>query len=154
MNMLLLFIIIATIVSGLFGGINLQKLIVELPARKKVGAVTFAKYARASDLGNGLFIYPAFAIIGELITISSFLIALSGSLASEITVLLGLASGAGFGVLAMTFFAAPQMLSIGKAEDKEEVLSQLLEKIVLYSWPRAVFVWLQFGLLLWAFYLV
>ena len=135
--------------TGLFGGMALQKLIVELPARKVTGAVLFAKYARAADLGNGVYVYPAFAVMSELITIAAFVIAITTDDSAEVIAWLGIASCCGLGVLVMTFFAAPQMLRIGKAEDREEIITPLLEKFVRYSWPRAVFVWLQFGALLW-----
>src|SRR5215471_19998043 len=92
----------ATVMSGLFGGVALQKLMVELPARNRVGAIAFAKYARASDLGNGLYVYPAFAIVGELVTLGAFVMAFKTDAPPIATVLLGLASAAGLGVLVTT----------------------------------------------------
>lgn len=152
--MLLFLVVLASITSGLFGGMALQKLIVELPARKKIGVTTFARYARASDLGNGLFIYPLFAVINIILTIASFMLTLNMENTSTEATLLGLATGCGLGVLIMTIFAAPQMFRLGKLGDQEELLTSILEKFVLYSWPRAVFIWIQFGLLLWVLHLL
>ncbi len=142
--MAFLFIIIATIIDGLFAGIAVQKVFVELPARRKIGAVAFAQYARASNMGNGLYIYPAFACGGFVLTCIVLFLANHAAYATGILFLIGLAAAFSVGVLVMTAFAAPLMHKISKIENKEELISPLLEKFVFYSYPRAVFIWLQF----------
>lgn len=149
MNLILSLIFLAAVIDGLFAGIGIQKLFVELPARKKIGSVIFSKYSRSSDLANGLYVYPVFAIGGMLLKVLIFILVLKYDYSR--TIILPLASALTFsiGVLIMTAFAAPQMLKIGKTEDKEELLSPLLEKFVNYSYPRAVFMALQFLSVLW-----
>ena len=150
MNIVFFLIFIATIVDGLFAGIGLQKLFVELPARKKIGTIPFSEYSRASDLGNGLYLYPSFAILGILLKFFTFVLVMRSNYSLGIVLPLGLALAFGIGVLVMTGFAAPQMLRLRKTENKEELLSPLLEKFVTYSYPRTVFMGLQFLTILWA----
>src|SRR3569832_318294 len=148
MSKLTLLILIATVLSALLGGMALQKLLIELPARKRIGVAAFAAYARAADLGNGLYVYPFLAIASEIATIGALIADLRTDAGSAITMLLSFASAAGLAVLVMTFFAAPQMLGVGQAGDDESTLQRLFDSFVLYSWPRAVFICLQFDTLL------
>ena len=41
----------ALLLSGVLAGLSLDKVIVQLPARHRMGAVAYAGYARAADLG-------------------------------------------------------------------------------------------------------
>lgn len=150
MPLVFFLVVAATFADGLFAGIAVQKLFVELPARKKIGAVAFAHYSRASDMGNGFYIYPSFAIGGLLLKGLTYILALKSAYPLHVLVPLGFAVSFGIGVLVTTAFAAPQMLRLRRMEDKEELLSPLLENFVTYSYPRAVFMWLQFAALLWA----
>jgi hypothetical protein len=149
MNLIFLLIFFAAVLDGLLAGIGLQKLFVELPARKKIGVVAFSDYSRASDLMNGVYLYPSFAIGGVLLKVLAFVFILRSNYDLGVTFPLGLAVVFGIGVLIMTIFAAPQMFKIGKTENKKELLSPLLEKFMTYSYPRAVFMGLQFLTTLW-----
>ena len=53
-NLTLILILAATVVTGLLAGASLDKAIVQLPARNRMGVVGFAKFSKANDLGNGL----------------------------------------------------------------------------------------------------
>ncbi len=150
MHIILALLVLSTIADGLFGGIALQKLLVELPARKKIGAVAFGAYARASDLGNGRIVYPAFAIGGFLIKGLLLLLAWHGNAPVALLAPLTFAMAFSVGILVMTSFAAPQMLRVRAAADTEQALAPLLEKFVTYSVPRAVCIWAQFAVILWA----
>ena len=136
--------------DGIFAGIAVQKLFVELPTRKKIGAVAFARYARASDMGNGFYVYPGLAIGGMLLKVLIYVLALRAGYPPQVIVPIGLAVAFNIGVLVTTAFAAPQLLRLRRMEDKEELLSPLLEKFVTYSYPRAAFIGLQFAAMLWA----
>lgn len=142
-------IVLTTVIDGLFAGVGLQKLLVELPARKTVGTVAFAQYSRASDLRNGVYLYPTLAIGGFVLKGFTFVLAWQWDYKGDVLLPLGIAIVFGAGVLVTTGFAAPQMLRIRRTEDKEHLLSPLLEKFVFYSYPRAVFMWLQFAAMMW-----
>ncbi len=45
--------------DGILAGLSLDKVIVQLPARRRIGVTAYAAYARAADLGNGIAFYAA-----------------------------------------------------------------------------------------------
>src|SRR6266513_4598348 len=128
MRILFFLIVLATFTDGIFAGIAMQKLFVELPARKKIGAIAFARYARASDMGNGFYVYPGLAIGGMLLKVLIYVLALRAGYPPQVVVPIGLAVAFNIGVLVTTAFAAPQLLRLRRTDDKEELLSPLLEK--------------------------
>jgi hypothetical protein len=44
--------IAALVADGILAGLSLDKVIVQLPARRRIGAAAHAAYARAADLGT------------------------------------------------------------------------------------------------------
>ena len=58
MSLLLWLIVIATILNGMLAGGSLEGSLVKLPARRRIGVVAYATFARGNDLGNGLVVYP------------------------------------------------------------------------------------------------
>ena len=55
MNLLLWLIVIATVLNGGLAGGSLEGSLVKLPARRRIGVVAYATFARGNDLGNGLW---------------------------------------------------------------------------------------------------
>ncbi|HUZ51007.1 MAG TPA: hypothetical protein VMU94_00545 [Streptosporangiaceae bacterium] len=58
----------ALVADGIQAGLSLDKVIVQLPARRRIGVTAYAAYARAADLGNGIAFYavaPAMFRIGR-----------------------------------------------------------------------------------------
>jgi hypothetical protein len=53
--------IAAAVANGAMVGATLDQSVKQLPARHRIGAVTYAAYARAADLAGGLRWYPALA---------------------------------------------------------------------------------------------
>lgn len=54
----------ALLLGGILVGLSLDKVIVQLPARRRMGAVAYAGYARA-DLGNGVVFYAVVGIAAD-----------------------------------------------------------------------------------------
>jgi len=50
--------------DGILAGLSLDKVIVQLPARRRIGITAYAAYARAADLGNGIAFYAAAGVGG------------------------------------------------------------------------------------------
>jgi len=42
----------ALVADGILAGLSLDKVIVQLPARRRIGVTAYAAYARAADLGQ------------------------------------------------------------------------------------------------------
>ena len=58
MSLVVFMIALATAANGLLAGLNTDTALVKLPARRRIGAVAYATFARGNDLGNGLIVYP------------------------------------------------------------------------------------------------
>ncbi len=69
-------VIVAAVPHLILGGAGIDRLIVQLPARHRIGALAYATYARATDLGNGRFLYPILGIGGPLATWAALVVAL------------------------------------------------------------------------------
>jgi hypothetical protein len=67
----------AVLLSGILAGLSLDKVIVQLPARRRMGAVGYPGYARAADLGNGVVFYAVAGIGAAVLTVAAFGLALA-----------------------------------------------------------------------------
>jgi len=143
-------ILAATVVTGLLAGASLDKAIVQLPARHRMGVVGFAAFSRANDLGNGLIVYPLLGISAALLTIVAALVAfLQGAPAAHT---LPLYISALLAVLhsATTVRAAPNMLSLRQPTNDETILTETFNRFAKWHNLRAVLQLLNFVMLLWA----
>lgn len=129
--------IAALVADGLLAGLSLDKVIVQLPARRRIGAVAYAAYARSADLGNGIAYYAVAGTGGAALTIAAFAAAAARGSSAAVTGLL--ASAAALSVLhsIATGRAAPVMFKIGRAEDTQAALAPLLARFARWSAARA-----------------
>jgi hypothetical protein len=150
MTLLLALIIAATALNGLLGGFSFEGALVKLPTRRRIGAVAYAHFARGSDLGNGLWVYPSTAISAAVLTIVATIIASVEHASAALLVPLSIAAVASIGHFLATSRAAPIMLRVGKTPDDEARLSPLLDRFARWSEVRAVLQVLAFFVMLWA----
>jgi hypothetical protein len=143
-------ILAATVLTGLLAGISLDKAIVQLPARHRMGVIGFAAFSRANDLGAGLIVYPVLGIAAALFTILAALVVfLQGTSLTHawplyISALLALLHSIA------TSRAAPNMLSLRNTTDDEALLTGALDRFARWHTVRAVLQLLNFLMLLWA----
>lgn len=144
LNFTLILILAATVVTGLLAGISLDKALVQLPARHRMGVVGFSAFSRANDLGNGLVLYPMLGIGAALLTMGAAVAAfLQGSSQVNawllyVSVLLALLhSGA-------TARAAPNMLSLRQTSNDEAVLTPIINRFAKWHNVRAILQLLNF----------
>ena len=146
----LILILAATVVTGLLAGASLDKAIVQLPARHRMGAVAFTAFSRANDLGNGLIVYPILGISAALLTIGAALAAsLHGTAIAHawplyISSLLALLHSL------TTTRAAPIMLSLRQTTIDEASLTETLNRFAKWHNLRSVLQLLNFMMLVWA----
>ncbi|HMF32216.1 MAG TPA: hypothetical protein VKK79_12415 [Candidatus Lokiarchaeia archaeon] len=143
-------LMVTCVVDGVLGGGSLIKVLVELPARKKMGAVEFAHYGRAADLGNGRYLYPLIGIGGAALTIISMIEGLLLNLQTQVMVPFYVAAGMAIIHTFTTTRAAPNMFKVGRAGESEEVLKPLLDRFTYWSNWRAIFQFGAFLVFLWA----
>jgi hypothetical protein len=146
----LILILAATITTGLLAGASLDKAIVQLPARHRMGVVGFAAFSRANDLGNGLIAYPVLGIGAALLTIIAAFAAflqrtpLAHAMPLYIAALLALLHSV------TTSRAAPNMLSLRQGTNDETILTETLNRFAKWHNLRTILQLLNFGMLVWA----
>lgn len=150
MNLLVLMIAIASAVNGLLAGLNIDTALVKLPARRRIGAVAYAAFARGNDLGNGLVVYPLLGVSAALLTLLATVIAYTGHWGVVVVLPLSLASASSLLHTFATTRAAPVMFSIKDAPDDEALLKAKLDRFARWHTLRATFQVLAFFILLWA----
>ena len=150
MNMISSWIILATAINGLLSGLNVDTALVKLPARRRIGAVAYATFARGNDLGNGLVVYPILGIGAALFTVLATAIAFLEHSPVSLLVLLSLASLLSLLHTFTTTRAAPLILSIKNAPDDEAILTTILDRFAHWHAVRATSQVLTFFILLWA----
>ena len=82
----------ALVADGLLAGLSLDKVIVQLPARRRIGAVAYAAYARSADLGNGVAYYAVVGVGAAALTIAAFAAAAARGSSGAVTGLLAAAA--------------------------------------------------------------
>ena len=149
-NLTLILLLAATIMTGLLAGASLDKAIVQLPARHHMTVVAFASFSRANDLGNGLIVYPVLGISAALLTILAALVAflqgtpLQHGLPLYISALLALLHSV------TTTRAAPNMLSLRQGTNDETALTETFNRFAKWHNLRTILQVLNFVILLWA----
>ena len=150
MNLVIFLMILATAMNGLLSGLNVDTALVKLPARRRIGAVAYATFARGNDLGNGLLVYPLLGVGAALLTFLATALAYVERSPMEVVLLLSLASLLSFLHTFATARAAPVMLSLKDAPDDEAILTAKLDRFARWHAVRATFQVLTFFVLLWA----
>ena len=75
-DLLLVLIVVATALNGIAAGASLDQSIKQLPARHRIGAVAYATYSQAGDLGNGLFWYAGLGMCAVLVSLAATIVAI------------------------------------------------------------------------------
>jgi hypothetical protein len=149
MNLVTCFLVLAVAVNGLLAGLNVDTALVKLPARRRIGAVSYATFARGNDLGNGLVVYPLLGVGAALLTVLATALAYAERSPMEVLLLLSLASLLSLLHTFATTKAAPVMLNIKDAPDDEAILAAKLDRFARWHAVRATFQVLAFFILLW-----
>lgn len=150
MNLVVLFIALATASNGMLAGLNVDTALVKLPARRRIGAVAYATFARGNDLGNGLVVYPLLGVGAALLTVLTTFFAFLSQERMEVLLLLSLATLLSLLHTGATTRAAPLMLSLKTTPDDEALLSAKLDRFAHWHAVRAMLQVLAFFLLVWA----
>jgi hypothetical protein len=150
LNLVLILIILATIATGILAGASLDKAIVQLPARHRIGIIGFTTFSRANDLGNGIIVYPVIGIAAALLNILAAIAALF--LGTSIHQAWPLYISAILALLHSftTTQAAPNMLSIRQLTINEVTLSNTFNRFAAWHNIRAVVQLLNFIMLIFA----
>ncbi len=149
-DLTMILIIAATIVTGLLAGASLDKAIVQLPARHHMEITGFAAFSRANDLGNGLVFYPVLGVSAALLTILAAISAMIQRRPLALTWPLYVAVLLAVLHSITTARAAPKMLSLRQLPIDEATLVRTLDDFAAWHNLRAVLQFLNFLILVWA----
>jgi hypothetical protein len=149
MNLLIALLALSTAVNGLLAGLNVDTALVKLPARRRIGAVVYATFARGNDLGNGLVVYPLLGIGAALLTVLATAVAYIERSPMEVLLLLTMASLLSILHTFATTRAAPVMLSLKDTPDDEAILTTKLDRFARWHTIRATFQVVAFFVLVW-----
>ena len=119
------------VVRGLGAGLIYDVALVGLPARRRIGATSYATFARANFDVNGLKTYGPISIVGLLLTITIAGWAFARADSPAVTWTLSFA-------LLGTFRALPAIMSVRRAPDDPSVLSPLLDQFARWHTFSAV----------------
>jgi hypothetical protein len=143
-------VLVAVVVHGLIAGISFDVAAVKLPTRKRIGALAYAEFARGNDMGNGIVVYPAIAILALLLVAASTVAAYVARASSEVMLPLVLACAGTLAHFLCTAQAAPHMLSLRTPTGDKAFVSRELNTFAMWHAFRALFQFLTFIALLWA----
>lgn len=150
MKVLFWLVVTAVVVHGLVAGISFDVAAVKLPTRKRIGAVAYARFARGNDMGNGIVVYPAIAILALLLVAAATVAAFFSHVPDAAMSPLFVACGGTIAHFLCTAKAAPNMLSLRNAGDDEAFLVRKLDAFATWHAYRTLFQFLTFVALVWA----
>ncbi len=101
-------------------------------------------------LGNGLVVYPVWAVSAALLTFIATIVAYVQQQPAGLLVPLTIASLTSIGHFLATSQAAPVMLSLRHTPDDEAILTAKLDKFERWSAVRTTLQVLTFFILIWA----
>jgi len=130
---------LSVIFNGTLAGLSIDTALVKLPARKRIGAVAYATFARGNDLGNGRLVYPVWAIISAVLVFAAAILAFLRHETTPLLRELAISSALTIAHFLATSRAAPVMMSIKDAPDDERVLSARLSAFARWHAVRASF---------------
>src|SRR5439155_15904975 len=99
---LLAVVLSAIVCESILAGAALDQLVVQLPARQKLGTAAYAAYLRATDAANGRVLYPIVGLLSNATTIGAFVLALWLRAPLLEAALLGVAAASGLAAFMVT----------------------------------------------------
>lgn len=150
MTVLFWLVFTAVLVHGLIAGISFDVATVKLPTRKRIGVIAYAQFARGNDMGNGIIVYPAVAILALLLVAAATITAYFTHALEAVLLPLFAACGGTIAHFLCTAKAAPNMLSLRNAADDEVFLARKLDAFATWHAYRTLFPFLTFVALVWA----
>lgn len=134
-----LILLAATAANGLLAGASLDQSIKQLPARKRMGALAFARYSQAADLSNGVPWYATLGVGTALLSLAAAIIVLTqhpGPAAATALIVLIVATLAHS---AATAVAAPTNFAQRRAGNDEAVLTAVFDRFTRWQTVRVTF---------------
>ncbi len=129
----------ATFANGFLAGGSIDKSLTQLPARRTLGLPAMAAYNRATDMGPGLILYPAFGLGAPALTIAAAaLLAAEPTVPGALQFWILAAAILSAGHVLTTSRAAPTLLRLRRTVPPEEELRRIYDRFARWQGARAV----------------
>lgn len=129
-----LLIAATTAFEALRAGAGTFRVLLDLPARFRIGPVAFAELSRATDLSTGgIVFYALYGFGGALLTVAAWIVARRTHAPLGIQRLAATAAVCSLLILAMTTQAAPLMFRIGSSPNDPVLLAGLIDRFALWT---------------------
>lgn len=150
LNLSFILTVAAVAADGMLAGASLDQSIKQLPARHRIGAVAYAAYAQAADLGPGILWYAVLGVGAAILTIAAAVVAVVQRIAVPVAAPLVIAA-----VLAVlhslaTAQAAPTMFSQRRVPQTEQALGAVFARFARWQTVRVTLQVLTLAAALWA----
>jgi hypothetical protein len=145
-------LVIALVMNGMLAGMTIDQSVKQLPARRVIGASAYSRYSRASDLGNGIWLYAIFGL-GAPTSSLALTVASVSSLGWGASLSIGAATSLALCVcqLVLTTQAAPTNFSQRRySVEDETALQRVFDKFERIQTLRSFAVVLAFGAVLYS----
>ncbi len=146
-SVLLAVVVAATSFESVLAGAALDQVVVQLPARRRVGVAASAAYLRATDLAAGRVVYPLLGLCSNARTVAAFALALWLDASPLEVALLGVAAAGGVAAFLVTRRAVPVASQLA-ANGADNSAGQLVERFDDGARVRAPLFLLVFACLL------
>jgi hypothetical protein len=128
----------ATAANGLLAGASADQSIKQLPARKLMGVLAFARYSQAADLANGVPWYAALGIGTAVLSLAAAVIALTRDPGVAATTTLIALIVTTVAHSAATAVAAPTNFAQRRAGDDEAALAAVFDRFTRWQTVRVI----------------
>lgn len=142
-------LVAATLANGLLAGASLDQAIKQLPARRRIGALAYSNYSRASDLGPGILWYGILEIGAALLTIGGALAAYLQGATLRSALCLYVAAALSVLHCLVTARCAPVNFRQRHLAESEADLARVFDCFERWQNVRAVLQLLAFAVVLW-----
>jgi hypothetical protein len=132
MDRFLILLAVTTAVRGLGAGLIYDVALVSLPVRRQIGAIPYAKYARALYMSNGVKTYATVSILGALLTIAVTAGAFVRGDSAIVSWSIAISMIATVIAIIGTSRALPAVLSLRQAPDNEALLNKILDRFAYW----------------------
>jgi hypothetical protein len=125
---------LTAVFEGGRAGAGTFRLLLDLPARLRIGPVAFAEFSRATDLSTrGIIFYSVYGFGGFVLTAAVWYAAFRAKAPRFARSLLGAACICSVAVLVLTTRAAPLMWKIGSGSTEPVALAALLDRFTVWT---------------------
>lgn len=138
MDWFLILLAVTTAVRGVGAGLIYDVALVSLPVRRQIGAIPYAKFARANYM-YGVKTYAPVSILGALLTIAVTAAAFVRGDSAIVSWSLAISLIATVIAFIGTSRGLPAMLSLRQAPDDEALVSKILDRFA--HWHTFSAVW-------------